>query len=96
MEIEVFQTEIEGIMEERYEIRYGEYGAYFYDIDEDRDVTLEQVKHVMNDKDSGYRAGLEMAIRISNVEYKYFNDDGKLACARVTDKIDSEILLLED
>lgn len=83
-------------MEERYEIRYGKYGAYFYDTDEGQDVTLEQVKHVMNDKDTGYTAGLERAISISNIEYKWFHADGKLACARIIDKLDNELLKLED
>lgn len=42
---------------ERYEIKYGKYGAYFYDKEKEHDMTLEEVRnklnllHLMGDKD---------------------------------------------
>jgi hypothetical protein len=35
-------------MSERFEIRYGKFGAYFYDAISQRDVTLEEAKRMMN------------------------------------------------
>ena len=50
------------ILKERYIIRLGKFGAYFYDINTKQDMTLEDVIHTMNNlytilTDEGYLVG---------------------------------------
>jgi len=78
-------------MYKRYDLKYGKFGAYFFDSDEGVDLSLEDALGAMNDKNAGYAAGLQEAIDIGKRELKYFNKDGVLATTRINDKIDSRI-----